>query len=1458
VRDEFTSRTIEKLAKMAGYLCSNPDCQCPTVGATESQDGFINVGIASHITAASPGGPRYDPSLTPDQRRHPSNGIWLCQIHAKLIDSDTGYFTVERLRQWKKEAEQKSFRKLVAPEHRIVDVASAQSQTSGELESLIHGLVAAGKKDLAAFMRTTLWPSHAIPLNLRITDPVSAKPFDTAGLAAAIETFNEIIVVAPPATGKTVTLLQTVEALLGCGSLVAVFVPLGQWSASPDTLFGSILRRHAFARASEAQLRMIAEAGRLVLIIDGWNELDPSSRRRARAELDILRRDFPELNIILSTRRQGLDWPISGPVVEIDRLTEDQQIEIARAIRGAEGEAILDHAWRTPGLRELAAIPLYLTALLAHSPGGALPTTREEVLRMFVQEHERAADKMEMLRTVLFGFHSDMLEALAIEATNSTNTTMPEREAFTAFARAQERLIANRQLMAIQPATVLDTLVNHHLLVRVGEAGGIAFLHQQFQEWYASFEVERLMKQALDGLGDAAARLRQDVLNRYAWEESILFACERLSRGNARDVGAVGAAIVESLGVDPMLAAEMIYRSSRAVWTSIRAKVLDFARCWHVSDKMDRAVRFMITTGQPDFALAIWPFISNSDSQVYMPALRAAERFRPSVLGTDAKQKIAALPEEHRANVLSEIALWSGVDGLELATEIARTDASSSVQAVVIEALRFRRAHRFVAGLLATVSDDVWQRIGQVGDANIPDPAFAERIRREHARFIASEPNPVRRLQRLLMARDEGLTLTSEIGPLIECSTFSANEQNAASIVHEAYNVAPHEVTTALLHRLEAGLELPFRTADLLRASGVALDAGPLVDIVLQAGGSRRVVSAAASAVGPATVGKLIDQLLLMICEMNAPSMPIPDSLRERYEEVQERIANASTASLVGAIIVRPAQTADEIQLLAHLIARHDAPYEQPRLQVPNALCQNLIATVCRWSEALMASPESSRGQLAEVAGAMGRIGASEFVPSLQKMLAEDRKRWQETREEFLAAPSRDVRIRSDAQNSHSLIYGRAFASIGGDPVIKLMKDYLGDSGYYGFGVTAASALRDIWKRDNAPGNGFTPQPDFSEARVRRQIRQDRPESVPSSPFADAILDVVNGLMTPGANDETQRHVLQLAEVGLSMPYSAHGDLINRLLQLQQPVQLKKNILTALATAGEVIPSSLVFEGIQALITASVANRWQLENQNWWQMENWLALLPFTERPALIFEALALLGPNPVPPHRLRGLLTALGYSPSEQADEVLKTLAQDNRAFHYTHEWLAALGKRDTPAARRILLELVCEGVYDAEPRPVDAWSLARKLASDIARDSDLRRAIYDRCENQPGGPGSQILQAAIADAADGDGVLLLLRCQARQGKTVLGPLGTAIRHVAEGSRPSPYGTNSREMFSVGVPQLRKDLFALTSDGGVEGKLAVASLMAIDEIRDDHGVAEAEPRHPDISAGRPWPILPA
>jgi hypothetical protein len=103
--DDFSEPVKRALVSRVGNLCSNPDCRALTSGPQEDPEKALNIGVAAHITAASPGGPRYDLELVPEERSSPSNGVWLCQNCAKLVDNDPARFTVELLHGWKATAE---------------------------------------------------------------------------------------------------------------------------------------------------------------------------------------------------------------------------------------------------------------------------------------------------------------------------------------------------------------------------------------------------------------------------------------------------------------------------------------------------------------------------------------------------------------------------------------------------------------------------------------------------------------------------------------------------------------------------------------------------------------------------------------------------------------------------------------------------------------------------------------------------------------------------------------------------------------------------------------------------------------------------------------------------------------------------------------------------------------------------------------------------------------------------------------------------------------------------------------------------------------------------------------------------------------------------------------------------------------------------------------------------------
>ncbi len=287
MRDDFFRSTVRLLAQRSGHLCSNPGCRRLTSGPAEDAEKSVNLGVAAHITAAAFGGPRYDTTLTPEERRSAANGIWLCQNCAKLIDSDVRRFPTETLKQWKKESTEYAFRQIASSSRArsVIKIdlddedreflRSLALSAEDDVDSVRHRLLAATEHDLASYRRGRPWPAHALALNLVLDPDNDPQPITAEGLAQAIGTANAVKLVSDPGTGKTTTLIQIGETIAAQKHRVPVVVPLGEWSNRADDFFTFLSRRGAFGNFRAQHFQQLAYHGRLILLLDGWNELDP-------------------------------------------------------------------------------------------------------------------------------------------------------------------------------------------------------------------------------------------------------------------------------------------------------------------------------------------------------------------------------------------------------------------------------------------------------------------------------------------------------------------------------------------------------------------------------------------------------------------------------------------------------------------------------------------------------------------------------------------------------------------------------------------------------------------------------------------------------------------------------------------------------------------------------------------------------------------------------------------------------------------------------------------------------------------------------------------------------------------------------------------------------------------------------------------------------------------------------
>lgn len=97
-RPNVAARIEKNLALRNGNACAYPGCgDLLTYDAAHPDDESKVVGKVAHIAAASPGGPRYDPAMTDDERSSIDNLMFLCGPHHDAIDTQLNLHTTPYL-----------------------------------------------------------------------------------------------------------------------------------------------------------------------------------------------------------------------------------------------------------------------------------------------------------------------------------------------------------------------------------------------------------------------------------------------------------------------------------------------------------------------------------------------------------------------------------------------------------------------------------------------------------------------------------------------------------------------------------------------------------------------------------------------------------------------------------------------------------------------------------------------------------------------------------------------------------------------------------------------------------------------------------------------------------------------------------------------------------------------------------------------------------------------------------------------------------------------------------------------------------------------------------------------------------------------------------------------------------------------------------------------------------------
>ncbi|MCO7226630.1 ABC-three component system protein [Pleionea sp. CnH1-48] len=130
---QYKPSHVRRLDTLSGNECAAPDC----VRALIARDGETIISKICHIEAASKNGPRFNPAMSDDERRHYNNLILMCDECHEIIDNldNEQKYPVSLLQEWKKEHEAKILSRLQSKPSLLKLAINAISEINFESES---------------------------------------------------------------------------------------------------------------------------------------------------------------------------------------------------------------------------------------------------------------------------------------------------------------------------------------------------------------------------------------------------------------------------------------------------------------------------------------------------------------------------------------------------------------------------------------------------------------------------------------------------------------------------------------------------------------------------------------------------------------------------------------------------------------------------------------------------------------------------------------------------------------------------------------------------------------------------------------------------------------------------------------------------------------------------------------------------------------------------------------------------------------------------------------------------------------------------------------------------------------------------------------------------------------------------------------------------------------------------
>lgn len=1306
-------------------------------------------------------------------------------------------------------------------------------------------------------------------------------------LQQALLESRRIILEAPAGRGKTTTLVQLAERHCDRNGL-AFLINLPSWVASNDDIFEFIAKMPSFqSRGIDATvLAQIYKTVPCSFFLNGWNEVSDNYSDKAVRVLADLERNFPNAGIIVATRTHHIRPPLPGSFrMKLLPINRQQRVEYLNRVLASRAGELISQLESDRVLDELTRTPLILAEVAAIFLSGVpIPKTKAGVLDAVMRLVEESDEhRSHLVRSPLWGNSRDYLADLAVQMTTRGTVTIEEVGARNVVNSVSCRLQTDGQIVSLpEPSEILSVLCAHHVLERI-EYPSVAFRfqHQQFQEWYVSTVLKRhLMELVEKNDRDGNRNFTREYVNKPVWEEPLRMVAEEVGdlnneSSNSKKLVEVGKMLVEFASeVDLIFAAELARLCGSAVWMKIRNSVGERLRSWYQTDDDSHrrcALAGMLASGSEDFKDILLPLLTSDDQQVRLRAYRSFKEFYVSSLGENWKQVVKTWKDDHRADFIGEVVREHCMAGI--AEEFARIDPNPKVRASALLALEWIGAVEILGLVLASYNDNVFEEVLRERVIDDIPPKVRPRAIEVYSTILQKIDDPKVRLRiRLATAEIGGDNVVEGVKEELTRWPFVRMSDGEESLIKSAIELVqkndPDWVSRWIAKHIVEGLLWSDRWVSFI--SNVPQNFRQ--DLIKRIDGEdlqHKDNSAIVSVLVATADAELAGYVFSRLCSLH---VNVPIKATETHwaiiRQLQDLFRAMPSDVAVSGMLSRLSSgfNPTEYQVAIELFGRIGDTGSDLRGQLPDELRQAMRTYLKGGVSSVLGQDDFSGCLKSELATALSRVGDSEDMGELKKLIKADIERLRRGREAWRKGDRGPMG--NGGVMSYSNWHVRAVECLDPQGAEDILLQVLCEPEYE---EDVAKALIRLARINNPEGRGSFKRINYRVVwEARSGLLESNFDENRRCRYASAIKQRIAAIKEQRSQSDTSDlfngRLKMLANVMAILDGRESYELVTEIMALpgQWDGYTRVEGLEELLFNGVLIKADAALKVLDPTINHIIQPGQFHDQQNRFLLQRCFCLLSFVDPPLVgIARIKEIITTTRIPIYDLREILAALGNSRCDEALDLLLELATryGSGLNQIRSEWIDAIVALDTAKSRKILMSFVdpdIEGFRDGWHFEYhDSERLSSYIADIACTEPTIRGRLYLLCAKQLS-PTARILLAGVVSRLGTSESLCagLNLIDDRTKPSIPYQLSLGLESVFLGKRLYGSTEHTYTIEPISANEIRSRLYEMTSGDDSRKRSAWELLGQIESWRLEYGRPDSEPRHPSFDSGKPWPPI--